>query len=93
MESAQPLEGVLAEREARLKSYINHVGRAVEQQIQIHYDPPLVDLNQKLDSIIALMPPWVVVVLNILQNSEGNGLEQLGKTSEQVYVSAQANDD
>ena len=50
------------------------------------------DLNWKIDSIISLLQNWDVAVLNILQNPEGNGLEQVRETSVNVYVPPQAND-
>ena len=34
-----------------------------------------------------------VVVMNILQNLEGNGLEKVGETSRTIYVLPQADDD
>ena len=79
--------------EARLKGYIDHIGRAVEEQFQAHYDAPLAELNQKINSIIALLQTQDVTILNILQNSQGNEQEQVGETSAQVYVPTRADDD
>ena len=45
VETTRPSEGVLAEMEARLKGYINHVGQVVEERLRAHYDAPLAEFN------------------------------------------------
>ena len=52
----------------------------------------MAELNQKVDSVISLLQNWDVVVLNILQNLEGNGLEQVAETLGIVYVPLQVDD-
>ena len=75
IETAQHSEGALAEIEARLKGYINHVGRSVEERLRAHFEAPLVNLNQKVNSIITLLQTHDVAMMEILHVPEENVLE------------------
>ena len=83
----------MAEKDAKLKLYIDHVGRAVEERVRVHVDASLADINRKIDTLIAMLQNWDVAVINILHVQEDNGLEQMGEMSNKVYILAQADDD
>ena len=51
IETAQPPKGALAKMETRLMCYIDHV----EERVMAHYDAPLLEMNQNLNTLIALL--------------------------------------
>ena len=73
----------MAEMEARLMSVINHV----EEWVWVHYDAPLVEMNQKINTLIAMLQNWDIMVMKILHVPDDNVLKHVDRKSTRLNSS------